>query len=628
MFMLGEASASQLGPAAVASVKLNVARQYMLLVDLLSVLNSGLPPEQRFLKGEQAGIEQALATAGELVSLSSDSGADLVSAVAHEIIAHLAYRQGDYERCRREASAARGVYLDHGFLVGVEGIERLLGLTYLRESETPTDNSSALRGLALHHFLMSHELSEALRQRFPEDAVGLTRAGFLARRAYVNEKIVELHLHNAQPELALSAVEAVKSRALSDILLLQQRAAVPTPHVAEHLEPDQIDWPQGAVALEYFIGSQRAWVFLIQGKNVQAFPLADADGKPIESRRLVSDVQQLLFDMEGSAQKMLRRIQSGRALDDAWQDKLHAFYHVLLPSPARAQIESAKLLVIVPHHILHYFPFAALVTEPDQKPRKSAEMPMPRFLIDQVQAINYAPSLSTWSVLRANSPPAKSVNAVAISEFAGARSLPGARQDLQNLRHAFGAMLANVVQDSDATEQELLTVLKQPGFTYIGTHGVNIADRPLASFLLCQPGDGDRDGRITAAELYDIKPAADVVVLSACYSGLGDRSPLPGDDLFGLQRAFLHTGVDTVVAGLWDVYDDTGVAIMRDFFAALRGGETVVQALADSQRTFLAARRAEGPTDFWIHPYFWAVYKSTGSDVARVAPPQETNSKK
>jgi CHAT domain-containing protein len=64
---------------------------------------------------------------------------------------------------------------------------------------------------------------------------------------------------------------------------------------------------------------------------------------------------------------------------------------------------------------------------------------------------------------------------------------------------------------------------------------------------------------------------------------------------------------------------------MRDFFAGLRGGETVPQALSDAQRKFLSARRAEGPTDFWIHPYFWAVYKSTGSDLARVAPSAETN---
>jgi len=92
--------------------------------------------------------------------------------------------------------------------------------------------------------------------------------------------------------------------------------------------------------------------------------------------------------------------------------------------------------------------------------------------------------------------------------------------------------------------------------------------------------------------------------MSACYSGLADRSPLPGDDLFGLTRALLHSGVHTVVSGMWDVYDGTGPDLMRRFFEALAAGKAAPAALAESQRAFLKEQRDAGAGNPWLHPYF------------------------
>lgn len=619
--------AAKVGPGAASAVKVNIARQYTLLADLVAVLNSGMPLDDRFIEGEQASVMKAIAAATELIDLPAQSSDGQSSAaVAHELLAQLAYRQADYVRCLSEASAARKSYLDQGMLVGVEGIERLMGLVYMRQAVAAADNSQELRDSALQHLLLSQQLAEVLRARFPEDLVGQTRAGFLARRAYVNEKIVELYLAKGQVPEALKTVEAVKSRALTDVLMLQRHPTQISQRGPDQFDLAQFKWPENTVALEYFLGSERAWLFLVQGTNVKVFPLVDSQAKPIECRRLVAEIQTFLFEVESSAEKMRPLVVAGTPLNSAWQDQLYKFYNILIPAKARDEIATAKTLVIIPHHILHYFPFAALVTETDKKPRKPSEMPMPKFLIDQGQTITYAPSLSTWAVLRGKPHIANRVSAVAISEFASARPLPGVKQDLKNLRAAFGNMVTSVVEDSHATEDQLRAILQQPGFTFIGTHGLNIADEPLASHLLCEPGSGD--GEFMAGELYESSCASDVVVLSACYSGLGDRSPLPGDDLFGLQRALLHTGAGTVVAGLWDVYDDTGVEIMNNFFAEVHAGDTVPQALADAQRKFLSARRAEGPQDFWIHPYFWAVYKSTGSDLSRVASPASSNPKK
>src|SRR5262249_30294563 len=120
-------------------------------------------------------------------------------------------------------------------------------------------------------------------------------------------------------------------------------------------------------------------------------------------------------------------------------------------------------------------------------------------------------------------------------------------------------------------------------------------------------------------EIFNIRVGADLVVLSACYSGLGDRSPLPGDDLFGLQRAFLAAGARTVVSGLWDVYDETAPDLMNGLFVGLRKGKGIAEALAQSQRAFLARAKASPKPDPFIHPYFWSVYTVCGDDRTRWA---------
>jgi len=208
--------------------------------------------------------------------------------------------------------------------------------------------------------------------------------------------------------------------------------------------------------------------------------------------------------------------------------------------------------------------------------------------------------------------PVTQINAVGIVNFKTAPSLPGVEQDLANLKSVFNQHVNRLVEGADASESAVAGLLTEPGLLFVATHGMNVADQPLSSFLLCH-ADQSHDGHLTAGEIFMSSLSVDIVVMSACYSGLADRSPLPGDDLFGLQRAFLHSGVRTVVSGLWDVYDATGPMLMHDFFQHFAAGEPVAAALAGAQRDFLKAQRAEGPGNPWTHPYFWAVYTAAGN---------------
>ncbi|WP_153556714.1 CHAT domain-containing protein [Roseimaritima sediminicola] len=640
--------AEKLSPVDAASVQVNVARQYALLADYLRVLNSAFPAEQAWLEGQQAAEATARGLAERTLAGTEGQVDPATRATAHMLLARLAYRNDNPVQAILHAEQARPWYLADGALGGVERVHRMIGLSLASQSETePAARSDdSLRRRALAHLTTSQTLAEALRERFPRDTAGLSRAGFLARRAYVQERTVELLIAEGRYREALAAAERAKSRSFQDFVALRSAASsVHTPadrSSADRSSADRsvdevlADWPEGTVALEYFLTDQHAWVFVIAGSgDVTALALEQPGGQRAASRQLVQSVQQFVTGLRGTSQQMLRRHMAGLGFDNRWQDQLHAYYTLLIPAEAQAKLQDRQQLIVVPHHILHYFPFAALVTEVDTEPRGDLEMPQPRFLIDRDLTLCTVPSLTSWDMLRRGTPEAiVAASAIGIEEFEDAPSLPGVEQDLANFRAAFAATATEpavrnggptepgeegqenalaVLQGDAASESRVRQFLARPGLLFVATHGMNLADQPLDSFLLCHR-DAKHDGRLTAAEILEQPVGADVVVLSACYSGLADRSPLPGDDLFGLERALLQSGASNVVCGLWDVYDDTGAELMNGFFQALGQGRTVPASLADSQRAFLQRRRAEGSYDPWIHPYFWAVYKATGSD--------------
>lgn len=106
------------------------------------------------------------------------------------------------------------------------------------------------------------------------------------------------------------------------------------------------------------------------------------------------------------------------------------------------------------------------------------------------------------------------------------------------------------------------------------------------------------DGILTAREISatDLS-SCDLVVLSACQTGLGDISP---EGIYGLQRGFKKAGVGTLLLSLWEVDDEATALLMRRFYELLFRGHSKLDALRGAQR-FVAGHSAE-----YRQPYYWA----------------------
>ena len=606
----------------VHAIRVNLARVFALMADVVRTLDvSSAEKPREFLAGEQAAAAMAEKFASAVTDAEESEVEPSTLSAAWELRSQLAYRRGDWKSAVTQAQSARSGFAQRGDLAGVETSERMLGLIALSESD---------RAAALTHFSIAQLLAELQRSRFPQDQTGQARAGYFARHSFIYEKLVELHLAAGRPHEALRFAELMKARTAQDLLATLGVAEQDESVESRDLDELLADWPKDVAAVEYYLGAERGWGFVIRAGKVRAFELVDENGKPIVTRRLLTDVRQFLSGIEGQAQKMLRRMQAGRGFDHSWQDRLYAFRRTLLPDDVLKDLRETPRVILVPQHILHYFPFAALVTERDAKPHGKSEMVQPKFVIDEPFDIVSSPSLTTWDLIRRRKyGPLTQVKAVGLVEAPGAPPLPGVEQDLNNLRAVYGDRLKQVFEGDKATEQQAKTLLGEPGILMFATHGFNDADHPAKSYLLFlgdEAGSGEasqsadslsatvNDGRLTAREIFEQRVNARLIVMSACYSGLGDRSPQPGDDLFGLQRAFLHAGARSVLSGLWDVYDGTAPDLIRQFHERIAVGKSPPQALAESQRQFLKTLRSSEGTEPWLHPYFWSVFCVSGAE--------------
>jgi len=116
------------------------------------------------------------------------------------------------------------------------------------------------------------------------------------------------------------------------------------------------------------------------------------------------------------------------------------------------------------------------------------------------------------------------------------------------------------------------------------------------------------DGLLTAEDVTGMDLlATDLVVLSACETGLGDV--LRGEGVFGLRRAFLLAGAKTVVMSLWQVPDEETRILMEHFYRRLTAGAPAPLSRADALRAAQRTLRSDPAT---ADPYFWGAFICEG----------------
>ena len=344
-------------------------------------------------------------------------------------------------------------------------------------------------------------------------------------------------------------------------------------------------------------------------------------------------------------------------------DDLKRLAELLLPADFAKRVSAGTPIVIVPHGAIALVPFAALETsgrrdsmrfasEVTTKPG-ATERPDARALLGLRNPLRYAPSfaalnasLQATSVATAQSAPPPTGTTVSTTRVATStarttrptravlaqslvvgnptmpyvysgrsnnraqlRPLPGAEAESRTIAHLLGA---RVFTGKAATETMVRSRMANAPLIHFATHGLGFGTHTAArrSYVAFAP-DSLQDGLLTLGELMDDRALtlkADLVVLSACQTGLGDLKKAEGS--IGLQRAFLAKGARSVLVSLWNVDDRATRLLMEKFYGYWLDP---VKPRSKAEALQLAQNDVRNTKGFF-DPKYWAAFQLVGGN--------------
>jgi CHAT domain-containing protein len=142
---------------------------------------------------------------------------------------------------------------------------------------------------------------------------------------------------------------------------------------------------------------------------------------------------------------------------------------------------------------------------------------------------------------------------------------------------------------------------------HFATHAIVDAVHPELSGIVLSLVDeqgGDQDGFLRLQDIYNLDLAAELVVLSACRTGLGRE--VRGEGFLGLTRAFMYAGASRVVVSLWKIEDQATAHLMELFYRYMFRNRL------EPEAALRAAQLEMSRQPRWRSPYFWAGFVLSG----------------
>jgi CHAT domain-containing protein len=365
--------------------------------------------------------------------------------------------------------------------------------------------------------------------------------------------------------------------------------------------------PEGTLLAEFSLGGKGSFLWLITKDSSRLVDLPSSSDIEKHARAFLK----LLHERPTSATltNSLQQLHSkGRILFD-----------VLFGDGFR-EISDASNLVIVPDGILFYLPFEAL------------PLPDAKQLLVNLVSVKYAASATVFAQLSemrdSLRPPLdllafgdptfdKKKSARVLAENAvrstgilvrslediGHRiePLPSTRREVYDIASQYSKDKVKLFLSDNATEARMkYENLRQFRFIHFATHGVLDEQVPSRSGLLLSfTNDSTEDGLLQMNEILNLEMNAELVVLSACETGLGKL--FKGEGMVGLTRAFHYAGARTLIVSLWKVADVSTAELMSGLYSNLVKSRSPEQALREAKLKTL-----QSPVQLWRHPYHWA----------------------
>lgn len=424
----------------------------------------------------------------------------------------------------------------------------------------------------------------------------------------------------------------------------------PRPLALEEIQTQVLD--ADTVLLEYSLGEERSYVWVVTASSITSHELPKRGEIETAARRFYSllNARNIRFKGESNSKRADRVAQA----DDEMPVAAASLSRMVL-APVAGQLGN-KRLMIVADGALHFVPFAALPVVSGGASSTTRQRRVTRSLIEDHEIVNL-PSASTLALIRsevagrARAP--KSVVALADPVFmkndervkagrdrdtrldyqapvrveskdrqlvsaiqnTGVASdglhvprLPGTRREAEQIVAMVPTIQRRLALDFAASRETATSAeLNQYRYVHFSTHGLLDSVHPELSglvFSLVNERGETQDGFLRAHEIFNLKLSPEVVVLSACQTGMG--KDVRGEGLVSLMRGFMYAGAPRVIVSLWGVSDwGTTELMVRMYQGMLKEGLRPAAALRAAQVSLKNDKQ-------WASPYYWAPFTLQG----------------
>ena len=446
-----------------------------------------------------------------------------------------------------------------------------------------------------------------------------------------------------QLEIDYERVQAEIRRTSPRYAALTQPQPLSLKEIQQQLDPDTL-------LLEYSLGSERSYLWAVTRDSITSFELP----KEKQINEAATNLYNLMtarsrFEKGETAQQKQQRVRQA----EAQRPQAARVLSSVVLDPVAAQLGNRRL-VVVADGALQYIPFAML-PEPARERAGNPQSPVPLIVAHEIISL---PSASTLVVQRkefADRKPAPRMIAViadpvfsptderlkvntaqtsesmAQAQAAGVDSariiehltessvtggsgnlriprLPFTRREADQIISVAPGKLNLEALDLKANRATVISgELKEYRYLHFATHGYLDSERPgLSALVLSMVNEQGKaqDGFLRANDIYNLKLPAELVVLSACQTGLGRE--IKGEGLVGLTRGFMYAGAARVVVSLWNVNDKATADLMTGFYQKmLKQGQRPAAALRAAQVEMWKQKQ-------WQSPYYWAAFTLQG----------------
>lgn len=347
--------------------------------------------------------------------------------------------------------------------------------------------------------------------------------------------------------------------------------------------------------IEYFLGEENVYLFCLTANDLQVVKL-DIIDLPNQIHNLRSRVSNPPKDGMSSSE-----------IEEFWKSSYQCYDQILRPAIEQLPSDINELFII-PDGILAYVPFDLLLTQPINKNNiklpEAADYLLTRYLI----SYDYSATLLVKNNVKKDIQFTSDFIAYAPSfngQITMLRNCDGAQlsqlqcneEEVENI----GLILNGTINtDQAASASNFVNSNKKSRIIHLATHACVDDQNPMLNKVFFS------DNSLTLLDFYNTQLNAELVVLSACNTGMGKIQK--GEGVMSIARGFMAAGSPSTMLSLWSVDDCSTSDIMGYYYKNLKAGDKKNKALQKAKLEFL-----EFAPKAMKHPFYWGAFVQFGN---------------